>query len=89
MLETASCVKWSHEPITLVPCRQRDFQSFAWGHGNKEQSGETREVRWGSHRRVKEGTGVPSRQSRARGVRVGGPEARKRVPRDPTRPAKG
>jgi hypothetical protein len=29
MLETAYCVKWNHEPINLVPCRQRDFQSFA------------------------------------------------------------
>jgi hypothetical protein len=29
MLETAYCVKWNHEPINLVPCRQRNFQSFA------------------------------------------------------------
>jgi hypothetical protein len=31
MLETASCVKGNHEPIDPVPCRQRDFQSFASG----------------------------------------------------------
>jgi hypothetical protein len=38
MIETASCVKWNHEPINLVTCRQGDCQSFASGASRRARS---------------------------------------------------